>query len=153
MKTKLLIMMFTRRFEEYEMDKELREKLRKEKNGIFLWMLDGAIDLIKNKSFVETEELVREKNIFFKTINPVLLYGEERCVFGPDFFVQKAQLHQDYQEWCKETLHKPLGRTNFYLQMETHFQLQERRREVMIEGVERKPNCFVGVGLKDNLYG
>lgn len=150
---KLLILPFTRKFEEHEMDKELRGELRKEKNGIFLWMLDGAIDLIVNKGFAETENLLREKNVFFKNIDPLMMYGEECLILGSEFFTPKADLHQHYVKWCTVTLHKPLGRTNFYLRLEQLYNLKAKRREIEVDGKETKPHCFLGIGIRDDVFG
>lgn len=141
---KLLVVNFTRRFEEDEMDKELRSDLLKEKNGIFLWMLDGAIDLIKNKRFAETDNMLKDKNIFLKNVNPVLQFGEECLDFGEHLIGPKMQTYQRYVKWCSETLHKPLGRSNFYAQMEQQYNAKSARREVG----EGKPHCFLGIGIK-----
>lgn len=145
---KLLILNFTRRFEEHEMERDLRQELMKEKNGIFLWMLDGAIDLIKNKRFSETDEVLKEKNIFLRNINPILMFGDECLMFMETLITPKTQIYQHYVKWCNETLHKPLGRTNFYLQMEAQFKIKSGRREVEEEGVGERPTCFLGVGIK-----
>jgi len=147
---KILVLNFNRRFEDHEFDRDRREKIREHKNGVFLWMLDGAVDLIRSKGFTETEGTVREKNLFFKAINPMLLYVEEQCRVDKDdeqLYVPKTELHEDYQQWCKKTLHKPLGRTNFYLQIETHCRLKEARREVDRGGITSTPRCYVGIGL------
>ncbi len=73
-------------------------------------------------------------------------------MFLETLITPKTQLYQHYVKWCNETLHKPLGRTNFYLQMEQQFRVRDRRREMLIDGVKKTPSCFVGIGLRDDLF-
>lgn len=148
---KMLVINCNRRFDETEMDRELDAKLRAEADGIFLWMLMGAQDLIENDGFVIPDsESVNDPESFHKRLNPILEYIDERCVMGPDFKVLPLHLYEDYRKWTKDGEGRPFGRTKFYQFILDNFRdIRKGRNTKAADSRE----YFLGIGLMDNREG
>ncbi len=114
---RLLVINFTRRFERHEMDRQLKHKLFKEIDGIFSWALEGLNMLLRNKDFRVDATNIKETEQFFMTINPLLIYVEERCELDPEHKMLTTDLWSDYKEWCEEGKNRPLSRNHFYEQI------------------------------------
>jgi P4 family phage/plasmid primase-like protien len=117
---RLLVINFTRRFELHEMDRGLKEKLIEEIDWIFMWALEGLAELLKHKDFRMAEENIKEAQEFFATINPLLIYVDERCEFGPEhdgYKILTTDLWEDYKKWCEEGSNRALSRNRFYEQI------------------------------------
>jgi putative DNA primase/helicase len=86
------------------MDKQLRDKLRKELPGVLLWSVRGA-----NAWFNKGRPNLREPQCVLDEIkqyreneNIVGKYIDDRCERGPDFFVETSILYGDFADWLRE---------------------------------------------------
>ena len=76
---RILVLRYEKQFKEEEQDRELYNKLEKEFNGIFIWMLAGLKSLEKRGSFIVDEEMKKEINTMKKENNNVMNFVEEKC--------------------------------------------------------------------------
>jgi len=77
--------------------------------------------------------------------NPVLCYVEEQCELADGAEVSKADLYDNYKEYCKQNGYTSLNNANFFRELVSVFRnLKERRprnnakRERYINGIKIK---------------
>jgi P4 family phage/plasmid primase-like protien len=143
---KLLILNFAERFEGERRDPDLFEKLQAEANGIFLWMLQGAVELVKQGGFKEMEGTEYDKSEFMQNLNPFLLYVAERCEINPEHQIACEGLFNDYVTWIEKSKLATLGKIKFY-QSVAHYLPMVKKVRAKTAGGEQ-PYMFKGIGLK-----
>lgn len=144
---KLLILNFNERFEGERRDPDLFGKLKREANGIFNWMLQGAVELAKRNGFPEMDDTEIDKSEFMQNLNPFLLYVAERCVQGgAESSVVCEQVFNDYGTWCDKSRLQALGKIKFYQAVSHYLPAVKRVRSTMPDGSQ--PYVFKGLTLK-----
>ncbi len=99
---RLLVVEFTRTFTEDEQQRDLREQLLRESDGILLWMLSGLVDLRKDNRFPDFEAIKSAVMKFRRENNSVLAFAEQWlnfCGFGE---LTKGEVYAAYKEWCEK---------------------------------------------------
>lgn len=109
----VIVVEFKRRFQGKEIDPELPDKLYEERDGILTWAVFGLERILKFRGFDIPETVKQESAQFMKTLNPVLLYMDERCEIEADGEVGSTELYKDYKEWCSEGGNRALSRNKF----------------------------------------
>lgn len=101
------------------MDARLTEKLIVEKNGIFLWALEGLNRLIKNKfKFSENEFTQKILVKYLRESSSVRWFIEENCIFGSNEHVECTKLYEQYRKNCLIDGIKPLDKRQFINEIE-----------------------------------
>ena len=139
-----IVLTFNQRFEPPDNDPMLLEKLKKEMNGIFMWMLEG-LQVVLETGYLHVPESVEEDTMaFIQSTNPILQFIEECCALGPIYKANPPDAFAEYKKWCADGGNRPLARNRFYSQIMIHCPSVVRR----LDGPTRK-RMFVGIGLKD----
>jgi P4 family phage/plasmid primase-like protien len=147
MERRILSLTFNRRFLADEIDEHLSKKLEVERDGIFLWMLQGAVDLIRARGFREGDVVVRERLGVMRRLNSFLLFMDECCEEGEELFHPCMELYTAYQSWCGKSGLQALGRPKFNEQIHSSCPNVKKERAFMPDG--SRPVCMVGIGLKE----
>lgn len=142
---KILILNFSQRFEQDRRDVDLVAKLQEERSGIFLWMLEGACDLIRRKGFAETDTLEADKAQFLQEMNPFLMWVAERCEVGPGFKAVADTMFEDYRAWAEKSGLQGLGKIKFYHSVLNYMPGVKKGR---MESGGSFRQSFSGIGLK-----
>jgi len=140
---RVLMLKFNQLFKGDNKDPDLKIKLEKEKHGIFVWSLLGLERLLKNNAFVIGDEVTADTKKFVSSLNPLLMFLDERCEEKPGLAIGTTFLYKEYKDWCKEGGHRALSRNRFYEQLLTHVPTVHKGPF----GEERRKH-FVGIGLK-----
>jgi len=122
---RVIIINFTRKFEEVEQDRQLKDKLRGEANGIFLWMLEGLRRLNERGYFEIPADIETATNEYRKENNSVLVFVEEECLVGEKYSISKKTLYETYCRWCKDAGMYPLSKKRFGMQLSNHYKLDK----------------------------
>jgi P4 family phage/plasmid primase-like protien len=138
-----MVLTFNQRFEPPNNDPMLLDKLKKEMNGIFMWMLQGLQVVLETGSLYVPETVEEDTRAFIQSTNPVLQWIEECCILGPDYKARPPDTYEDYKKWCSEGGNRPLARNRFYSQLMIHCPSVAKRKD----GPKRR-RIFIGVGLK-----
>jgi len=139
-----IVLTFNQRFEPPDNDPMLLEKLKKEMNGIFMWMLEG-LQVVLETGYLHVPEGVEEDTrAFIQSTNPVLQFIEECCILGSDFKASPPDMFAEYKKWCSDGGNRPLARNRFYSQIMVHCPSVVKRPD----GDNRR-RMFIGIGLKD----
>jgi putative DNA primase/helicase len=95
-------------------DPNLREKLAVERDGIFMWALDGLRRLMENSYlFTETDRTNAEIQRYKVESNSALMFLEECCEVKENAECVREQLFERYRDYCIKNGLKPLSQTNF----------------------------------------
>lgn len=125
---RVLILRFDRIFTEDEQNKNLTKQLRRELDGIFLWMLRGLQRLRKRGSFEITSDMEMEVNQFRNENNNVRLFVEDMCLLDSDATVGKTELYCTYRQWCRDSGHYSLSENKFRAELLSQFPELETKR-------------------------
>lgn len=117
---RLIIIRFDRSVPSKKRDPNLREKMAVERDGIFMWALDGLKRLIDNKYlFTETDKTRLELQRYKVESNSALMFLEECCEIKDGAECVREQLFERYRDYCIKNGLKPLSQTNFNKDVET----------------------------------
>jgi P4 family phage/plasmid primase-like protien len=140
-----LVLKFNQRFEPGmdKWDPLLLDKLLKQKNGIFAWMIDGLKTILDTGGLYVPEVVEKDTKRFIQLTNPVIQFIQDCCMTGPDYKVVPMELYNEYKKWCEEGKNRPLSRNRFYAQIMVHCSGVTETQD----GPERR-RVYLGVGLK-----
>jgi len=111
---RLIIIRFERSVPADKRDPNLRERLAVERDGIFMWALEGLKRLIANSYiFTETESTKAELQRYKVESNSVLSFVEECCVVDSEAHCVHEDLFQAYREYCNKNGLRPMSQSNF----------------------------------------
>src|SRR5215212_7070141 len=96
---RLKLIPFTQRFDGKKADPNLPEKLREELSGILSWAVLGCVQWFEHG--LGTARAVDEATAEYREETDVVdRFFDDRCVFGPDEWVGKADLFEAWESWC-----------------------------------------------------
>lgn len=149
-KRKVLVINWERRFEEHEQDRTLKDKLREQKDGFFLWALLGLQRLLEQNGFTITPDVKEGIDQYHERSDPMLLWANECLDFSAGLSASTVSVYNSYKVWCEESNVKSvLGRNNFQSHlMDT---LRVRKSRLSLPGGSHGQNVYEGIALKDNL--
>lgn len=140
---RLRVIAFDKHFDESTRDKNLKELFRDSENmkGIFLWLLDGYYDYVKNGLNMPTEikKVVEE---YERDNDLVLQFLEDTCIKDENAQVNQKDLYDYYKSWCKKNGYLPFSAKRFNANVRSHTEWYDD--EIVRKGIK------VYVGLMTN---
>lgn len=117
---RLIIIRFDKSVPANKRDPNLREKLAVERDGIFMWALEGLKRLMANSYlFTETQRTKDELLRYKVESNSALMFLEECCEIDAEAECVREELFQQYRDFCNKNGMKPLSQTNFNKDVES----------------------------------
>lgn len=117
---RLIIIRFDKSVPASKRDPNLREKLAVERDGIFMWALEGLQRLMENSYiFTETDRTRNEILRYKVESNSALMFLEECCEIDENGECVREELFQRYKDYCNKNGMKSLSQTNFNKDVET----------------------------------
>ncbi|HOW60030.1 MAG TPA: phage/plasmid primase, P4 family [Candidatus Omnitrophota bacterium] len=141
---RLLILRFGKSYGEGEQDRELKHKLIVEKDGIFLWMLEGLQRLRERGHFIESKESVDEVTTYRKENNTLLTFVDEECDLSEQGVTSKDLFHKRYSAWCVESGHIPLNKNMIRKSLKQYYDIGEN----LVGPSESRTRVWTGISLK-----
>lgn len=121
---RLIIVPFNRQIEKSKVDKHLKFKFQKEKEGILNWALEGLKRLHENNfEFSENEITEDIKKEYKRENNNVISFVEDNCEFHKDYTCNRKEVYERYKEFCEELGLKSLSQIKFNREMENNFEI------------------------------
>jgi putative DNA primase/helicase len=136
---RIIVMEYRQKFEGDDDDPFLADKLQNELDGIFLWALEGLRQVLAVNRIEVPESVMAAKRRFRTKVNPVLAFVDEECCEGKQYAVSPPSLYKAYKAWCEEGGMQPMGKLNFYEQIQTNLAVIKKR--------QGSKDVFMGVGL------
>jgi putative DNA primase/helicase len=113
---RLIIIPFNNRIN--EINPFLIQEISQEKDGVFLWALEGLGRLIENKfKFSENTSNAEILNKYKVEQSNVKYFISERCIIDPDKSIGSQILYNSYKEFCLANNLKPLSSQKFSNEM------------------------------------
>ncbi len=110
---RLLILRFNKQYGEEEQDRELRAKLFKELDDIFIWSLFG-LQRLKRRGYFEVSSEMKEHIEKIKDENNnVRIFIDECCTIDGFSDILIKVLYRNYKDWTKESGGHAFGKVNF----------------------------------------
>lgn len=98
---RMRVIPFNAQFEGASADKDLLKKLKLEAEGIFAWLVEGAVDWYK--SGLSTPDQVIDATERYKDDEDYFAYFlEDRCKFEDSGFTLAGELKSSYSEWRRD---------------------------------------------------
>lgn len=125
---RLIIVPFNRQIEKNKIDKSLKYKFQREKEGIFNWALEGLKRLYENNfEFSENELTDGVKKEYKRENNNVISFVEECCELDGLFSCSRIEIYEAYKEFCVEAGLKALSQIKFNKELEGNFNITRSR--------------------------
>lgn len=138
---RLIIVPFNRQIEKNKIDKALKYKFQREKEGILNWALEGLRRLYENNFEFSENELTDEvKKEYKRENNNVISFVEECCEIDSLFSCSRIEIYESYKEFCGEAGLKALSQIKFNKELECNFNVTRARN--------RKLRLWNGIRIK-----
>lgn len=125
---RLIIVPFSRQIEKSKIDKALKYKFQREKEGILNWALEGLKRLYENNfEFSENELTNGVKKEYKRENNNVISFVEECCEIDSLFSCSRIEIYEAYKEFCVEAGLKALSQIKFNKELEGNFNITRSR--------------------------
>ncbi|MDH5078480.1 DNA primase family protein [Clostridium perfringens] len=125
---RLIIVPFNRQIEKSKIDKALKYKFQREKEGILNWALEGLKRLYENNfEFSENELTDGVKKEYKRENNNVISFVEEYCELDGLFSCSRIEIYEAYKEFCVEAGLKALSQIKFNKELEGNFNITRSR--------------------------
>ncbi|MGU8237998.1 phage/plasmid primase, P4 family [Clostridium perfringens] len=125
---RLIIVPFNRQIEKNKIDKALKYKFQREKEGILNWALEGLKRLYENNFEFSENELTDEvKKEYKRENNNVISFVEECCEIDSLFSCSRIEIYESYKEFCGESGLKALSQIKFNKELECNFNVTRAR--------------------------
>ncbi|HAT4133124.1 DNA primase [Clostridium perfringens] len=125
---RLIIVPFNRQIDKSKIDKALKYKFQREKEGILNWALEGLKRLYENNfEFSENELTDGVKKEYKRENNNVISFVEECCELDGLFSCSRIELYESYKEFCVEAGLKALSQIKFNKELEGNFNITRSR--------------------------
>ncbi|MGV1042685.1 DNA primase family protein [Clostridium perfringens] len=125
---RLIIVPFSRQIEKSKIDKSLKYKFQREKEGILNWALEGLKRLYENNfEFSENELTDGVKKEYKRENNNVISFVEECCELDGLFSCSRIEIYEAYKEFCVEAGLKTLSQIKFNKELEGNFNITRSR--------------------------
>ncbi|WP_415334562.1 phage/plasmid primase, P4 family [Clostridium perfringens] len=125
---RLIIVPFNRQIEKSKIDKALKYKFQREKEGILNWALEGLKRLYENNfEFSENELTDGVKKEYKRENNNVISFVEECCELDGLFSCSRIEIYEAYKEFCVEAGLKALSQIKFNKELEGNFNITRSR--------------------------
>lgn len=139
---RLLLVPFNRVFEGEEQDRQLRQKLVEEVDGIFQWALRGLDRLYCSDGFTEPKVVRKTLAEYRRANNPVVAFVEDCCKLDPHISTGKNTLYEQYKKYCDEYGFRAASASTFFKELYAAYSKLEsarpridRGRENVVEGI------------------
>lgn len=138
---RLIIVPFNRQIDKNKIDKALKYKFQREKEGILNWALEGLRRLYENNfEFSENELTDDVKKEYKRENNNVISFVEECCEIDSLFSCSRIEIYESYKEFCGEAGLKALSHIKFNKELEGNFNVTRARN--------RKLRLWNGIRIK-----
>ena len=142
--SRLLTLQLTRSWYGQE-DTDLTQTLLQEREGIFLWAIEGLKRLRERGRFVQPASGQETARRLVELSSPVTAFVQDRCELGADKTVNKRTFFEEWRRWCTESGHEAGSVATFGRNLMAAFaEIQPSRPR---EGGIRLNN-YTGIGLR-----
>lgn len=143
-----ILLTLPNRFEGVNEDKDLLKKLTtpEELSGLLNWTLEG-LKRLRSKgwkfSYSKTTDQLKEE--YIRKSSPMKAFIMDCLEIRSDGYVEKQVLFNAFCEYCRDKKLPTVTSDTFFKRLPEHVKVEIVRVTVG----DKRPRCFVGIGLKD----
>lgn len=104
---------FNVRVAETEQDKNLYEKLLKERAGIFNWAMEGLRRWQLRGTLTHPETMKQALMQYREEVDVVGTFLKCVCIKSPKSVLRAADIYNRFKQWCEESCVDPVSKSNF----------------------------------------
>lgn len=108
-------------------DKDLKQNLSNEVDGIFRWALDGLLRLLKNEfNFnvgADSAQLMKE---YKELNNPAMSFIEDNIEFDDDSYIQSSVFYEKYKKYSEINGIRPMSSILFFKFLKQQYGLEKK---------------------------
>lgn len=143
---RIKVITFNQKIDPRKRDPFLLDKLKREMDGILLWILEG-VRKYREQGLVTPAGVERALDEYKEEQDRALQFIQDsvtefQLVLDPDAVIKKSLLYQRYSNWCKEQGEHPLGKLRF----------NRRMKALGFEEVKRSEMHWKGIGIADGAF-
>jgi putative DNA primase/helicase len=109
---RLVLLRFGRTFADHEKDPELEKKLLAERDGILLWMIEGARKYLAD-GLKLSPRMKAEWNTYRTESDLLGEFLADKAIKDPGGKISQHSLYTDYQLWCRDCGVRALSKKSF----------------------------------------
>lgn len=135
---------FTVTIPEEEKDLDFMDKLRKEKEGILAWAIEGCKQW-QAEGLKTPEEVIGATQLYKEEMDVIGAFIDECCIIGEQYKSLAKDIYDTYVKWCEENGEYTISQRAFGLK------LTDRgfKREKVFSGYNRGKFQYNGIGILD----
>lgn len=146
---RLILIRFNRSIPPSKQDKSLREKLAAERDGIFMWALEGLRRLMANNyTFSETASTHAELEKYRTESSSSLSFARYYLEAATDAVCVRDDVYEQYKHYCMDSGFKNMSQIAFNKEIEARFPSIQRGRDRVSKRRIWKGLRFVPDGLE-----
>jgi putative DNA primase/helicase len=132
-------------------DPLLKDKLKRELEGIFAWMVRGYLDYAKHGLF-KAPIVLRAIDEYRKDQDVLERFFEAKCEFG-QHSIRRDELFQAFDAWCESQKVRRIDVKKFKNEIVTRFSDRIKEKQMAVKGAKPKKQewRWVGIDTKRNL--
>jgi putative DNA primase/helicase len=120
-------------------DKELKDRLKGEADGILAWLVRGCVDGWQAHGLI-TPDAIEAANSEYETESDTLApFLDQRCTIGAKSRVGATQLYREYLDWAADADSRPLSQKAFAQWVRKQFKAEENHNLVTYIGLSVRP--------------
>jgi len=118
---RLVILPFVRTFKGKRCNRNLKESLLPERDGVFLWALEGLKRFHTRGYFMVPKSSTTSVKRYREETDSPVLFVRDACILSPNASVQANALYKKYTEWVKDNGHRSLSNVKFAERITNYF--------------------------------
>ena len=127
---RLIIIRFNRSVPSHKRDASLRERFVAERDGIFMWALEGLRRIIGNGyCFTETASTKAELEKYKTESSSSLSFADSYLAAESDAIVVRDEVYEAYKNFCSNSGFKNLSQIMFNRDIEAHYPVIKRSQD------------------------
>jgi putative DNA primase/helicase len=134
---------FKNQIQDDQRDPYLKEKLKTEAPGILAWMVNGCLAWQNLKGLRPPREILEATEEYKGEQDVLGDFFNEYCIFEPNCYVERDNLHRNYLEWCKKNEQTALSLGNFTRKIKSRGIEEQRTTDMNRKTIKN----FIGIGL------
>jgi len=135
---RMIVIPFNRKFTQNDRDETIKRRLKEEVEGIWAWMVQGAIRFHKAGMPPRPDAVITASEAWQTNEDWWENFLYEECVKCPGKKAQLGQLFEAYQSWAKRTLRTPLALKSFSNKVKTSGFRTFKSSVTYVEGLSLK---------------
>lgn len=154
---RMLLLVFDTEVKDGRKIRNLSERLKDEKAGIFNMALAGLNRLMKQNKFTKSRRMLAEIDEYKDSVNPMRSFVRDALISDKNFYIPKKYLFEVYRHYVIDKGGKPLSNKSFFTTLKDELLLDgirvkdgRKRMPYAKPALTDRPGCVFGLRFSDD---